>query len=170
MRYLIGLILLLLIALGAAYVAAGRGGPPSITIAKPEKWVGVEHAPRSRCWRTRRAVQEPYRRVRSERQADDAVFDGERAAVGRGDQDGWSRQARDQPHDRKRDGSRPADRAGPHHGQRVPDGTARPSHAAVDGKPRRAGPSRAAPGFDRLVEALHQSRRLGDGRLSCDAL
>ena len=41
MRYLIGLILLLLIALGAAYVAAGRGGPPSITIAKPEKWVGV---------------------------------------------------------------------------------------------------------------------------------
>src|SRR5262245_12867631 len=41
MRYLIGLILLLLIALGAAYVAAGRGGPPSITIAKPEKWGGV---------------------------------------------------------------------------------------------------------------------------------
>ena len=41
MRYLIGLILLLLIALGAAYVAAGRGGPPSIAIAKPEKWVGV---------------------------------------------------------------------------------------------------------------------------------
>jgi murein DD-endopeptidase MepM/ murein hydrolase activator NlpD len=41
MRYLIGLILLLLIALGAAYVAAGRGGPPSITIARPEKWVGV---------------------------------------------------------------------------------------------------------------------------------
>jgi len=41
MRYLIGLILLVLIALGAAYVAAGRGGPPSITIAKPEKWVGA---------------------------------------------------------------------------------------------------------------------------------
>ena len=41
MRYLIGLLLLLLIALGAVYVAAGRGGPPSITIAKPEKWVGA---------------------------------------------------------------------------------------------------------------------------------
>ena len=41
MRYLIGLLLLLLIALGAVYVAAGRGGAPSITIAKPEKWVGA---------------------------------------------------------------------------------------------------------------------------------
>ena len=41
MRYLIGLILLLLIALGAVYVASGRGGPPTIEIAKPEKWVGA---------------------------------------------------------------------------------------------------------------------------------
>ena len=41
MRYLIGLVLLLLIALGAVYVASGRGGPPTIEIAKPEKWVGA---------------------------------------------------------------------------------------------------------------------------------
>jgi murein DD-endopeptidase MepM/ murein hydrolase activator NlpD len=41
MRYLLGLILLLLLAFGVAYVVAGRGGGPSIEIAKPEKFVGM---------------------------------------------------------------------------------------------------------------------------------
>ena len=41
MRYLFGLILLLALAAGVAYVVAGRGGGPSIQIAKPEKFVGV---------------------------------------------------------------------------------------------------------------------------------
>ena len=41
MRFLLGLVLLLLLAVGAAYVIAGRGGGPSIQIAKPEKYVGV---------------------------------------------------------------------------------------------------------------------------------
>ena len=41
MRYLFGLILILAIAAGGAYVVAGRGGGPSIQIAKPEKFVGV---------------------------------------------------------------------------------------------------------------------------------
>jgi murein DD-endopeptidase MepM/ murein hydrolase activator NlpD len=41
MRFLLGLVLLLLLAAGAAYVIAGRGGGPSIQIAKPEKYVGV---------------------------------------------------------------------------------------------------------------------------------
>ena len=40
MRYLFGLILLLALAAGVAYVVAGRGGGPSIQIAKPEKFVG----------------------------------------------------------------------------------------------------------------------------------
>src|SRR5690349_4996391 len=41
MRYLLGLILLLALAAGVAYVVAGRGGGPSIQITKPEKFVGT---------------------------------------------------------------------------------------------------------------------------------
>ena len=41
MRYLLGLILLLALAAGVAYVVAGRGGGPTIQITKPEKFVGV---------------------------------------------------------------------------------------------------------------------------------
>jgi peptidase M23-like protein len=41
MRFLLGLILILLLALGGAYVVAGRAGGPSIEIAKPEKFVGT---------------------------------------------------------------------------------------------------------------------------------
>jgi murein DD-endopeptidase MepM/ murein hydrolase activator NlpD len=41
MRFLAALILILVLAAGGAYVVAGRGGGPSINIAKPEKFVGV---------------------------------------------------------------------------------------------------------------------------------
>jgi murein DD-endopeptidase MepM/ murein hydrolase activator NlpD len=41
MRYLLGLILILLLAAGGAYVVAGRGAGPSIEIGKPEKFVGT---------------------------------------------------------------------------------------------------------------------------------
>jgi murein DD-endopeptidase MepM/ murein hydrolase activator NlpD len=41
MRYLMGLVLILLLALGGAYVVAGRAGGPSIDIGKPEKFVGT---------------------------------------------------------------------------------------------------------------------------------
>jgi murein DD-endopeptidase MepM/ murein hydrolase activator NlpD len=41
MRYLLGLILILALAAGGAYVVAGRQGGPSIQIEKPEKFVGV---------------------------------------------------------------------------------------------------------------------------------
>ena len=41
MRYLLGLILLLLLAAGGAYVVAGRAALPSIEIGKPEKFVGT---------------------------------------------------------------------------------------------------------------------------------
>jgi murein DD-endopeptidase MepM/ murein hydrolase activator NlpD len=41
MRYIVALLLILLLAAGGAYVVAGRGGGPSITIAKPEKFVGI---------------------------------------------------------------------------------------------------------------------------------
>ncbi len=41
MRYLFGLILLLLLAAGGAYVVAGRAGGPAINIGKPEKFVGT---------------------------------------------------------------------------------------------------------------------------------
>ena len=40
MKYLVGLVLILLIAAGGAYLVAGRMTPPSITIEKPEKFVG----------------------------------------------------------------------------------------------------------------------------------
>src|SRR5690348_16604440 len=40
MRWLLGLILLLALAFGAAYVLAGRGAPPRITIAKPDRTIG----------------------------------------------------------------------------------------------------------------------------------
>ena len=41
MRFLLGLILAAVIAAGAAWVVAGRMTPPSIEIAKPEKFVGT---------------------------------------------------------------------------------------------------------------------------------
>ena len=40
MRWLLGLIVVLLIALGCAYVIAGRGAPPRIAIDKPDRFVG----------------------------------------------------------------------------------------------------------------------------------
>src|SRR5688572_3607249 len=41
MRFLLGLVLLLLVAVGGAYVAGGRMAGPPIQINKPEKIVGV---------------------------------------------------------------------------------------------------------------------------------
>jgi murein DD-endopeptidase MepM/ murein hydrolase activator NlpD len=41
MRYLMGLLLILLLAAGGAYVVAGRAGGPSIVIGKPETFVGM---------------------------------------------------------------------------------------------------------------------------------
>jgi murein DD-endopeptidase MepM/ murein hydrolase activator NlpD len=41
MKYLVGLVLILLLAAGGAYVVAGRMAPPSITVDKPEKFVGL---------------------------------------------------------------------------------------------------------------------------------
>jgi hypothetical protein len=41
MKYLVGLVLLLLVAAGGAYVVAGRMTPPAIAIEKPDKFVGV---------------------------------------------------------------------------------------------------------------------------------
>jgi murein DD-endopeptidase MepM/ murein hydrolase activator NlpD len=41
MRYLLGLILILVLAAGGAYVVAGRAAGPSIEIGKPEKFVGT---------------------------------------------------------------------------------------------------------------------------------
>ena len=41
MRYLMGLLLILLLAAGGAYVVAGRAGGPSIEIGKPETFVGT---------------------------------------------------------------------------------------------------------------------------------
>ena len=41
MKYLVGLVLLLLLAAGGAYVVAGRMTPPAISIEKPDKFVGV---------------------------------------------------------------------------------------------------------------------------------
>src|SRR5262245_7790578 len=41
MKYLVGLVLILVLAAGGAYFVAGRMPPPSIAIEKPEKFVGV---------------------------------------------------------------------------------------------------------------------------------
>src|ERR1700752_118815 len=41
MKYLVGLVLILLVAAGGAWVVAGRMTPPSIAIDKPEKFVGT---------------------------------------------------------------------------------------------------------------------------------
>jgi len=41
MKYLVGLVLILLLAAGGAWVYAGRMPPPSIAIEKPEKFVGT---------------------------------------------------------------------------------------------------------------------------------
>jgi murein DD-endopeptidase MepM/ murein hydrolase activator NlpD len=41
MRYVLGLLVILLVLAGGAYVVAGRMAPPAIAIEKPEKFVGV---------------------------------------------------------------------------------------------------------------------------------
>src|SRR5262245_35190071 len=41
MKYLVGLVLILLLAAGGAYVVAGRMTPPTIAIEKPDKYVGA---------------------------------------------------------------------------------------------------------------------------------
>jgi hypothetical protein len=41
MKYLVGLIFVLLLAAGGTYLVAGRMAPPSIAIEKPEKFVGA---------------------------------------------------------------------------------------------------------------------------------
>jgi murein DD-endopeptidase MepM/ murein hydrolase activator NlpD len=41
MKYLVGLVLILLLAAGGIYVVAGRMTPPTITVDKPEKYVGA---------------------------------------------------------------------------------------------------------------------------------
>src|SRR6187200_1691229 len=41
MRYLVGLVLILLVAAGGAWIVAGRMAAPAITIEKPEKFVGT---------------------------------------------------------------------------------------------------------------------------------
>jgi murein DD-endopeptidase MepM/ murein hydrolase activator NlpD len=41
MKYLVGLVLLLLVLAGGTYVVAGRMTPPSIAIEKPEKFIGT---------------------------------------------------------------------------------------------------------------------------------
>jgi hypothetical protein len=41
MKYLVGLVLILLLAAGGAWIVAGRMAPPSIAIEKPEKYVGT---------------------------------------------------------------------------------------------------------------------------------
>ena len=41
MKYLVGLVLILLLAAGGAWIVAGRMTPPAITIEKPEKFVGT---------------------------------------------------------------------------------------------------------------------------------
>jgi murein DD-endopeptidase MepM/ murein hydrolase activator NlpD len=41
MKYVVGLVLILLVAAGGAYVVAGRMTPPSIAIEKPQKYVGL---------------------------------------------------------------------------------------------------------------------------------
>src|SRR5262249_46032687 len=40
MRWLFGLILIALVALGVTYVVAGRGAPPRIAIDKPDRVIG----------------------------------------------------------------------------------------------------------------------------------
>ena len=41
MKYLVGLVLIVLLAAGGTYVVAGRMSPPAITIDKPEKFIGA---------------------------------------------------------------------------------------------------------------------------------
>src|SRR5205823_8268123 len=44
LRWLATLVLIVLVAAGAAYLIAGRGEPPRLTIDKPEKFVGQQSA------------------------------------------------------------------------------------------------------------------------------
>jgi hypothetical protein len=40
LRWLAGLLFVLALAAGAAYMVAGRGAPPTLTIAKPDRLSG----------------------------------------------------------------------------------------------------------------------------------
>ena len=168
MRYLFALILILALAAGGAYVVAGR--PAGLQSRLTSLKSSSAPVPRSK-WPSAR----PARNLKSVK----VVFDQN------GKQTTLYEMANGQPSGEgvKLDGADKLRITRTVGKQEVPDLKSGPARITVTAsrvvlrglrtlqstrQPRRAGPARTPAGLDRLDEALHQSRRIGDGRLSRD--
>ena len=67
-RWLFGLLLILALAAGVAYVVAGRGAPPRLTIDKPDRVVGQSGDAGGHRRGAERALHDAHDRARAERQ------------------------------------------------------------------------------------------------------
>ncbi len=168
MKYLVGLVLILLLAAGGAWVVAGRMTPPAITIEKPEKFVGTATPLQITITAPDAPAMKPIRIVFEQNGKQTTLFSLDEPGKAQIAQDGT-------------DKVRITHEIGK---QTVPDlqsgaakiivtagrpGDARAAHARGERQPRRSGPARAAAGLGRLDPPLHQSRRHGVRRLSRDA-
>ena len=114
----------------------------------------------------RRAAVQPSDHFRAERQADAAGVAVH--ARPRGDEAGRDRPRPHHQDDRPRRDSRPEERAGEDHRHRRAAGALRHAQGEVHRLARRAGAPREADHLGDLDQALHQSRRVRDGRVSRD--
>ena len=167
MRYLLGLVLVAALVAGGLFIYAGQLPGPAIEIAKPTKYVGqtttVEVTLRAPGAQVGRRLPD---RVRAGRQADAARV--VRQPGHRRDQAGGGPRARHADL-RPRHDPGPQERAGAHRRHRRAPGALRHAEGEVDGLARRPGAAREADDRRALDQALRQSRRLGDGRVSRDA-
>ena len=161
MKYLVGLVLILGLAAGGAYVVAGRMGGPPIQIASPEKFVGVSTPVQfTRTGPAGRAA-DAHPDGRAERQAVHGVHARRRRGRGEG---GSGRPPGDQD-DREAGDPRAAVRPGPHFDLGVEAGPLRHPHGREHGDARRPGPTRTTAGVRGLHAPLHQPRRIRGGGL-----
>ncbi len=167
-RFLLGLILIAVLLAGGAWFVAGRMAPPSITIDKPEKFVGLSTPLEVTISAPEAASMSPLSIVLEQNGKQVPIFS--LAAPGKAQlkQDGT-----DKLHITQDIGK-----------QTIPDlqsgnariivtagrrGALRDSHRSVDGHSRRAGPAGAAARVGGVDPSLRQPGRNRDGRVPGDA-
>ena len=142
---------------------------PAIEIVKPTKYVGQTDArSRSRSPRPGRSYVGDFHIVFEQNGKQTPLVSLDQPGTAEIKQDGPDR-VRITPHLRPRHDPGPQERAGPHRRHRRAPGALRPAQDEVDRVARRAGAAREADDRGALDQALHQPRRLRDGRLSRDA-
>ena len=166
-RWLLALVVLIALAAAGAYVVAGRGAPPQITIEKPDRVVGQSGALEVTADRTERGLTALAMTLEQNGRTVPALLARRRA-----DGDHHARRPRHAARvapARQAKRPRAAVRQSAHRRDR--DAPRVPQPADADGHARRRIRRAAGAAADRrpVDEALRQSRRIGNGRLPGDA-